>query len=266
MRAFASISLVLLFMAACVLYFFPSDSDRFFAWTIRPTLTAMLMGAGYFAATYFFIRLLGERRWHRVALAFPAITAFSCCMTLATALHWDRFNHEHPAFWVWAIGYAIAPFLVIGLWLVNRRAGSAAPEADDVIVPTAFRALLAVGGLVTIMLALVCIVAPSAIISIWPWQLTPLTTRVIGGWFTVPAVIALAIAIDTRWSAARYPVQSLIIGLFLLVVAVARAWAELDQGPSTWVLVGGVLVLLAFNAALYLLMQRQRRRVVVAAA
>jgi hypothetical protein len=266
MRAFAGISLVLLFIAACVLYFFPGDTDRLFAWTIRPTLTAMLMGAGYFAATYFFIRLLRERRWHRVALAFPAITSFSCCMTIATALHWDRFNHEHPAFWAWAFGYAIAPFLVIGLWLVNRRAESTTLEAEDVTVHPVFRALLAIGGIGAVGLALVCIIAPATIMAIWPWQLTPLTTRVIGGWLTVPALIALAIAIDARWSAARYLVQSLIVGLVLLMVAFTRAWTELDQGPGTWIIVAGAFVVLGVNAALYVLMERQRRRAAVASA
>lgn len=259
MRAFAAVSLSLLFIAFVVLFFFPSDTDRFFAWTIRPTMTAMLMGAGYLAATYFFLRLLRERQWHRVALAFPAIVAFSSCMTVATALHWDRFNHEHPAFWVWAVGYAVAPFLVVALWLVNRRGDPGVPEAGDVAVPPAFRGLLAVGGVGAIAFALALIVAPGTMIAIWPWQLTPLTARVLGGWFAVPAFIALAIAIDRRWSAARYLVQSQIVGLALVLVAFARAWAELDQGPGTWASIVGVMVVLGFNVELYWRMERQQR-------
>lgn len=259
MRAFATLSLVLLFIAFVVLFFFPSDTDRFFAWTIRPTMTAMLMGAGYLAATYFFARLLREQRWHRVTLGFPAIIAFSSVMTIATALHWDRFNHEHPAFWVWTVGYAVAPFLVVALWLVNRRADSGVPEAGDVAVPPVFRGLLAIGGVGAIAFALALIVAPGTMIAIWPWQLTLLTARVLGGWFAVPALIAFAIAIDRRWSAARFLVQSQIVGLVLVLLAMARAWAELDQGPGTWAVLVGLVVVLILKAGLYWRMERQRQ-------
>jgi hypothetical protein len=261
MRAFAAVSAVLLFLAGFVLYVFPADTDRFFAWTIRPTMTAMLMGAGYLAATVFFVRLLRETRWHRVALGFPAIIVFSACMTIATALHWDRFNHEHPAFWIWVVGYAVAPFLVAGLWLVNRRA-DAALELDDVVVPPVFRVLLVIGGIGAIALAVACIVAPSAIIPIWPWQLTPLTARVIGGWLSVPGLIALAIAIDGQWSSARYLVQCLILGLVLLLVAIGRVGTELDSGPGTSVIIVGTAAALGFSAALYVAMERRRRAIV----
>ena len=40
-------------------------------------------------------------------------------MGVATILHWDRFNHDHPVFFAWVLIYAVAPFLVSGLWLYN---------------------------------------------------------------------------------------------------------------------------------------------------
>lgn len=38
-----------------------------------------------------------------------------------TIVHWDRFNHGHVAFWLWACLYLVTPFLVMGGWLANQR-------------------------------------------------------------------------------------------------------------------------------------------------
>ena len=65
-RVVAAIVMVILVFAWFVLYLLPAETDNRFAWTIQPTMTAMVMGAGYGSAIYFFVRLLTERRWHRV--------------------------------------------------------------------------------------------------------------------------------------------------------------------------------------------------------
>jgi hypothetical protein len=259
-RAFAIVAMVLVFVAGFVLFFFPHDTDRLFAWTIRPTMTAMLMGAGYFGGTYFFFRLLREQHWQRIALGFPAVVAFSGCMTLATALHWDRFNGEHPAFWIWAVGYAVAPAVVVALWLVNRRVASGSTEPAIPTLPSAVRWIVALSGVGALAIAVALVAAPSAVIAIWPWQLTPLTARVIGGWFAVPGLMSLAIALDGRWSAARILFQSQILALAFLVVAVARGWGELDQGTGMWMFVIGILAVLVFSIGLYWRMEAAIRR------
>jgi hypothetical protein len=46
-----------------ILYLFPDDTGRLFAWTIEPSMTPLVMGAGYVAGAYFLARGV------RVALA-----------------------------------------------------------------------------------------------------------------------------------------------------------------------------------------------------
>ena len=46
---------------------------------------------------------------------------FATLLGVATVVHWDRFNHGHVAFWLWAGLYFTAPFLVVAAWLANRR-------------------------------------------------------------------------------------------------------------------------------------------------
>lgn len=87
--------------AFVILYGISAETERLWAWTIRPRMTAITMGASYAAGAYFFVRVATGSHWHRVAGGFLPVTLFTALVPLATLLHWDRFNHDHPAFFVW---------------------------------------------------------------------------------------------------------------------------------------------------------------------
>src|SRR5207237_9001549 len=67
------------------------------------------------------------------------------------------------------------------------------------------------------------------LIRAWPWPLTPLTARAVAGFIALPGVAWLAIAADGRWSAGRVAVQTVALGVILLIGAVTRAWSEFDH-------------------------------------
>ena len=257
-RVAAGLVVVVLATASWVLYFHPDQTARRFAWTIKPTMTAMLMGAGYGSAIYFYVQVVTGRRWHRVALGFLPTTAFTWMLAVATILHWSKFHHGHLAFELWLWIYAITPFLVPALWLLNRTRDPGTPEERDAIIPRAIRTGFLVVGIVLVGLALAMFVWPSKAIRVWPWMLTPLTARAVAGFVVLPAVSWLVIATDPRWSAARATLQTVSLGIVLLLVAVARAWSEFDRtNPLTWLYVAGLAGTLGAAVALSVWM-RQR--------
>ena len=67
-------AIIVPFLAAFALYVLPARTD-WFAWTIKPTMTPMIMGATYISGAYFFTRVLFASRWHRVHLGFRPVTA-----------------------------------------------------------------------------------------------------------------------------------------------------------------------------------------------
>jgi hypothetical protein len=94
---------------------------------------------------------------------------------------------------------------------------------------------------------------------------TPLTARVLGGWFALPGVFGIAIARDPRWSAARYALQSQFIGLVLILIAVARAWGDFRPGYLlTYVFVAGMAGLAIGIGVLYLSMESRRQALIAA--
>ena len=250
-RAVAAVVVVILLVAWVVLFLLPGQTDRRFAWTIAPTMTAMLMGAGYGSALYFFARVLTGRRWHRVGLGFLPTTVFTWMMLGATLLHWDRFRHGSLPFALWFWIYLLTPLVVPGLWLWNRRRDPGTPEPGDTMYPTWVRAAMLGAGLLLVAIATWMYLVPSSAIDVWPWLLTPLTARAVAAFVALPGVAWLAIVWDGRWSAARTMLATVAIGLALLLVAVVRAWSEFDHANAlSYLYVAGLVGTLAAIAAL----------------
>ena len=113
-RVLSGVIVPFLLAAFVILYVFPGDTKRLFAWTIRPTMTPMVLASAYLGGAYFFVRVLRERRWAAVKTGFLSVALFASLLGVATVVHWDKFNHQHVSFWTWATLYFTTPFLVVG--------------------------------------------------------------------------------------------------------------------------------------------------------
>ena len=243
-----------------ILYLFPDHTRELFAWTIKPRLTAMMLGAAYLGGTYFFLRAARASAWHRVHAGFPPIAVFASLLGVTTILHWGRFNHGHPAFVTWAALYFTTPFLVIAAWVRNRTRDPRAPDADDRALPAPVR--LALGGVGAVLLAVAALLflRPDVAIQLWPWTLTPLTARVVASLFALAGAAEISVASDWRWSAARVTLQSQLIALLGIELAAVLAWGDLrPANPLRWLFAGGLLLLLTGLLLLWGLMDWPRR-------
>ncbi|MFT5194072.1 MAG: hypothetical protein ACI9EW_002648 [Cellvibrionaceae bacterium] len=256
-RIIAAVIIPFLVAAFIILYFFPAQSAVRFAWEIKPAMTAVWMGAGYLGGAYFFLRVALDKEWHRVAGGFWAVTAFTWAMLLTTVLHWSRFDLNHLPFQIWLVLYVITPFLVPFIWWRNRSAAPRTLTGDEIAVPLPARIGMAIIGVLMLMSCLICYFAPDVAIVFWPWALTPLTARVMGGWFALMGVGGLMMAQEPRWSGWKYEIESIIFVWHALVLIGAFIYAD-DFKPNTaWFFIaeaGAILGLLGF----YLMMQRRR--------
>jgi len=250
-RTVAAVVFVILVLAWVVLFLHPGETDRRFAWTIDSRMTAMVMGAGYGSALYFFARVLTERRWHRVAQGFLPTSVFTWMMLGATLLHWDKFRHGSSPFLLWFWVYLITPVLVPAVWLLNRRRDPRTLEESDAVFPRWTRGAMVAAGVGILAVVAWLFVWPESAIGAWPWVLTPLTARAVAAFVALPGVAWLAIAADGRWSAARVMLATVAFGLVLLLIAVARAWDEFDHGNALSIIyVAGLAATLAVIALL----------------
>jgi len=247
-----------------ILYLFPDSTQELFAWNIKPRMTSMMLGAAYLGGVYFFVRAALATRWHWIQVGFLPITLFAALMGIATLLHWDRFNHGHISFLTWAVLYFTTPFLVLAVWLRNRNMDPGTGDNDDVLVPPAIRWGIGGLGVMTFLIAVLLFLQPDIMSSLWPWKLTPLTARVLGGLFALTGAEEVSIALDARWSAARVTLQSQLIALAAIDLAIVFSWGDFNHAnPLTWVFVGGLIFLfvaLALLTAWFEIWRLKRRR------
>ncbi len=171
------------------------------------------------------------------------MTVFASLLGVATVLHWDRFNRDHLAFWLWAGLYFTTPLLVLGAWLGNRTREPT--TGDEPALTAGARAVIGGTAFASLALGLFLFLLPEEAIDLWPWSLTPLTARVMGAVFCL-GVAGAVILSDPRWSTARIMLQTEQVMVLLILLAAARARDELDGSkPFTWLLLGGLLGVLS---------------------
>jgi hypothetical protein len=254
----------ILLPAVIILWGMPGETADLWAWTIMPDLTPIFMGAGYGGGAFFFWCTFRARRWHPSSAGVFGAAFFAGLMLIATLGHWDKFNQgDAPflaavCFYAWVGVYILSPFVVMWIWFRNHRLDPRAAEPSDPIVPRAIRLgarLFAAGALVA---AAVFFIVPSTAIDIWPWQLTPLTARVLASFTAQVGIGALLLSMDGRWSSWRLLLQTFFVATVLLLVGALRAFDDFDQdNVMTWLYLGG---LVAADLALLMLYTRMESR------
>jgi predicted small integral membrane protein len=248
---------VILVPALVILWGMPDRTADAWSWTIKPDLTPIFLGAGYGAGAYFFLRTFQAKQFHPSSAGIFGAAFFATLMLIATIIHWDRFNHgDAPpvgaiVFYGWVAVYIVSPVVVFALWWSNRRTDSGEPAPGEAIVP-AYVGRIAQGFAAGAFVAgAVFFLAPQTAIDLWAWQLTPLTSRVLGAFTAQVGAGALLLSLDRRWSAWKLIVQTFFVATALLLVGAIRAWDDFDTGNvMTYLYVGG---LIAGDVALLLL-------------
>lgn len=222
-------------------------------------MTPMVLASAYLGGAYFFVRVLREPRWNVVETGFLSVALFASLLGVATIVHWDKFNHGHVAFWLWAGLYFAAPLLVLGGWLANRR--FAAPAGvDEARIGAVARWIVGLIGLLALVQGIVMFLAPTQVIAIWPWTLTPLTCRVVGAIFCLGSA-GIGVLVDPRWTTVRLMLQVEALMVALILIGALRARAEFDTGrPLTWLMLGGFVAVLLGSTYLSYTMEIRPRR------
>jgi len=237
-----------IFWLGLSLFVFPAETDRLFAWTIQPPLTAAFLGASYWASTTLAAACARERDWARGrAFAGPYLIA-GVVLLWVTLVHIDKFHMDDVTGWAWLVLYAVFPPAVMVLLARQLRVPGGEPPRD---APMPRALLLALGALGTAMtlLGAALVIAPQDADALWPWTLTPLTGRAIGTFVLAQGVLALVVCRERDWARVRPAMlQQLVVGV-LQLVAVLRFSGTLDwDRAGAWIYLGAVLALLGAGA------------------
>jgi hypothetical protein len=241
-----------------ILYLFPSRTRHLFAWPVQPTMTAMFLASAYLGGAYFFVRVVGARRWHEVGTGFLSVAAFAGLLGVATLLHWSVFSHHNPAFWIWSALYFVAPFLVLAAWLANRSHAWNGTDGEE-LLGTATRVVVGGIGLLALGWGLAMFCVPGWFVDRWPWALTPLSCRVLAATWCLGGA-GLVVWRDPRWTTLRLMVEVEVVMVTLMLFGGLRAHRQIALGrPLAWPLLAGFVGVLIGSVWLLARHQAPRR-------
>lgn len=241
----------LVLLAGVQLFLFPRRTDRWFAWTIDPPMTAVFLGASYWSAVALELTAARARRWSDARIAVPAVFVFTTLTLIVTLVHLDRFHLDagldpgtRAVTWAWIAVYAVVPVLMVVAVLRQRSVSTAVVVGRR--LPPPLRGLLGVEAVGLVGFGLALLVAPTKADAAWPWALTPLTARAIGAW-----LIGLGVAAGHAWivddvrGVRPLAITAVAFGA-LQALALARHGGDLDGPAAT---IGGYVAALAVIAA-----------------
>jgi hypothetical protein len=242
-----------------LLYLYPSGTAQYWAWEIQPEMSAVWLGAGYTFAAMALLTLLFMGRFQKLLVILLSAWPFSCVMLFATLIHIDRFFVDRITFWGWFLIYLIVPFAFPAAWLLNKK--YAVPQqGDELQFPKNSVSIAAVVSLGTFLLAAVLIFNPTLAASFWPWNLTPLMSRVIGGWILSWSAAAFCLVFERRYLAYREFIPEAGLWLVLILIGGLRYSEQFDfSRPSTYVFFGGLGLLALLMFSLFFSWERRYR-------
>ena len=244
--------LVLVGLAFILLYLRSGHTDREFAWTIKPEITAAFLGAGYGAGGVLIVASLRRRPWVEVRVGLWIVMLFTAMILVAILLHLERFHFGAAsggvarfAAWVFLAVYVFAP--TVGAWLLVREQRLAGPQPrGGVAIPAWFKVALATQGGLMVIFGTALYLAPGLFAPVWPWTLTSLTAQAVASWLVPIGVGSLVVLREGDLRRARVLALTFLAYGLLQLGAVARYSEQVQwHEPSAWIWVTLLIIAVA---------------------
>ena len=223
------------------------ETDRWFAWTVAPPVSAAVLGAGYFGSIVMVVDARRASRWVDARVVLVSTFVFSTLTLVVTLRHLDRFHLDHGggaariAAVTWLVVYVVVPPLVLWLVVCQHRAPGTEPVRGDTQFPALVRwCLLGEAGLLLVLGGLLWSRGGRA--TFWPWPVTDLTAQAIAAWLVALGVMLALCAVERELARARAALRSVSLAAGLWIVALVRFHDSVRWRPGGGVAVGWAAV------------------------
>jgi len=149
-------------------YVVPSEVERAIPFPVPP-LHARFLGAVYLSGLVVMLGGLLAGSWREIRLV-PILTAlWTGGLGVISLFHLAHFDFAEPQPWVWFAAYTAYPLIAVALaW---RHRDTADETTSGAPLPGWARGYLTGQGVVLTVLALALLLAPGALVEVWPWPI-----------------------------------------------------------------------------------------------
>ncbi len=240
----------LAFIAGMQLIVLSRDTETYFAWSVHPSYTAVVLGGFYVAAAVFALLSARAQTWATSRTALPAAIVFTILTLLATLFHLDRLHlGPYPAFaqflaYAWIAVYAILPVLLLVLRSLQLRPAGDDPPREEAPLPS-FKILLGVQAAIGILVGAALFIIPIKVMPLWGWDLTPLTARALAAWLLALGVSGTQAIQEDDWRRMRPTMIGYMVLALAQLIGFGLAFGNpLYDNPAAFYWLGYLLLIL----------------------
>ena len=215
----------------------------YFAWPVKPGLSAMFMGAGFMLRSYFGYHLWREREWYKLRWSMAGDFVFLGVLFVTTWWHIDEMNWHRTDVstglrifslviaHVWILAYTFEPLTVHLLRPRVPEANAPVPPelSEGPVLPVLKNTLVAFIFIGTGVGALLFF-NPEFANQRWPWELNPFDARIMAAWPAATAAWAFTMHEMKDWAEAKIGVRAIL--LFVLALFVIWIFTYPSYDPS----------------------------------
>jgi hypothetical protein len=230
-------------------YFNPAQVDSAIPWLVPP-LHARFLGSMYLSGAAFMVGCILARHWDEVRVVVPGIAIWTGMLLVVSLFYLDQFDYTRTQVWVWFAAYVVYP--LIAVWLAWRHRGDTRRQsATGPGLPGWARGYLLAQGVVVTCLALLLLLGPGLMVSVWPWKITPLLAQIYSAPFLSYGVMSLQLAYRRDWSEIRIAVAAILVfGAGVLVASFIHLGLFSATNPAAWLWFGSFTVAAAMLTVL----------------
>lgn len=215
-----------------------TETEDWFSWTIEPPLTAAALGAFFWGAFVLLAVAATASGWTAVRPIVLPVLAIAVALLAITLVHLERFDMDSLFGVFWLCAYIAAPPLLVAGITLERRRGPEGRSTDRLPTPlgAGLRTALAIEGAAMLAASAVMLLAPDTAADLWPWALSPLTSRALGAFVLGVALVALLVVREQRIELFTGTAAALVVLAGFQLLAVALHTPDLgDDGFATGV-------------------------------
>ena len=217
-------------------YFVPERVDKAIPWLVPP-LHARFIGAIYFSAVGLMgMSMLAKQHAHVRAPTF-IVAVWTGMLFLISLFYLSEFNFRRGPVWFWFGAYILYP--MIGFWLTWKYRNTPG-DSTDARLPNWIPMYFLIQGLLISVVALALLLAPEAMVAVWPWKITRMLAQIYSGPFLAYGLGSLLLSRQQTWREVRIvTIAFLILALGVIGASVIHRALFVASSPSTWIWFAG---------------------------
>ena len=230
-------------------YFVPERVDKAIPWLVPP-LHARFIGAIYISAVVLMGMSMLAKQYAEVRAPTFIAAMWTGMLFIISLSYLSEFDFSRGPVWFWFGAYILYP--IIGFWLTWKYRNTQ-NDSTGARLPNWIQTYFLIQGIVITLLALALLLAPDAMLNVWPWKITRMLAQIYSGPFLAYGLSSLMLSRQQTWPEIR------IVAIAFFVLSIGVIFASIlhhalfsASNPSTWIWFAGFLLTTLFLGAMIL--------------